>query len=364
MSQTSPSPSVVTCPYCGYPYPMSEMQREVYAGRNMGCMNCGRPFKVEAPPVIEPEQPAGPASNDAAAPAFDGTTGAAPHAPGVSPSSGTPASGAAAKPALRRNAPAAIGFISALLFFALIAAATVASAAAPDENGAGGSGLVPRTPAGILTALAIISSSLAILFSAAGLVRTRRIARAHGARTAGRGMAVAGLSIGGGGLLITVVVLSTVVPLMNRQREMARRDQCKANIQAISEALATYANSNHGRYPDSLAALVGNGTLPPDALVCPSTADTPAAGATPGAQAGALGQAGHQSYVYVAKGLTAASPANTVLVYEPASNHGEIAHVLFLDGMIVSVPASFADPLRRELDTGKNPGPTAVSLHP
>ncbi len=68
--------------------------------------------------------------------------------------------------------------------------------------------------------------------------------------------------------------------------------------------------------------------------------------------------------MYVAKGLTASSPGNTVLVYEPASNHGEIAHVLFLDGLIVPISASFADPLRRELDTGKNPGPTAVSLHP
>jgi hypothetical protein len=53
-----------------------------------------------------------------------------------------------------------------------------------------------------------------------------------------------------------------------------------------------------------------------------------------------------------------------VLLYEPASNHVDVAHVLFLDGMIVPVPASFADPLRRELDTGQNPGPTAVSLHP
>lgn len=104
--------------------------------------------------------------------------------------------------------------------------------------------------------------------------------------------------------------------------------------------------------------------LPPDTLVCPSTGDTPAPGATPTLQAAALDQPGHQSYVYVAKGLTASSPGNTVLVYEPASNHGEIAHVLFLDGLIVPISASFADPLRRELDTGKNPGPTAVSLHP
>ncbi len=76
-------------------------------------------------------------------------------------------------------------------------------------------------------------------------------------------MSIAGLSIGGGGLLITLVVLSTVVPLMNRQREMTRRDQCKMHLQVIAAALANYANSNQGRYPDSLSFLVGNGGCRP-----------------------------------------------------------------------------------------------------
>src|SRR5689334_562249 len=39
--------TVVRCPFCGHPYPMNDMQREVYRGRTMGCMNCGRPFRVD-----------------------------------------------------------------------------------------------------------------------------------------------------------------------------------------------------------------------------------------------------------------------------------------------------------------------------
>lgn len=357
MSQTSSNSALVTCPFCGYPYPMSDMQREVFIGRNMGCMNCGRPFKVEAPaPPVEETAPVESAGADAA----DNAATSAPSTPGSSPA-------AAPKPApLRPNPPAVIGFISALLFFVLVAAATVISAAAPDsDNDHGRTGTMPHTPAGILTALAIVSASLAILFSSAGLVRTRRVATAHGAkRTAGRGMAIAGLSIGGAGLLITVIVLSTVVPVMDRQREMARREACKANMAQIASALAAYANSNHGHYPDSLAPLVASGALSRDALVCPSSSDTPASGATPAQQAAALAQPGHESYIYVAKGLTATSPATAVLLYEPATNHIDVANVLFRDGLIVPVPASLADTLRGELDTGKNPGPTAVSLHP
>jgi competence protein ComGC len=367
MPQASPRHNLVTCPFCGYPYPMSDMQREVYRGRNMGCMNCGRPFKVESPPAqMEPPPTADPTELDGTGPAIEvpSTAETVEAGPGSGPAGG--AAALAPISALRPNPPAVTGFICALLFFVLIAAATIVTAAAPDSDiGAGRSTLLPRTAAGILTALAIASSSLAIVFCSAGLVRTRRTAAGHGtARTGGRGIAAAGLSIGGGGLLITLVVLSTVLPVMNRQREMARREQCKANLQAIAAALAGYANSNTGHYPDSLAQLVANGTLPADALVCPSTNDTPASGPTPGLAA-ALAQPGHDSYVYVARGLTVAtSPSNAVLLYEPAANHRDVSHVLFLDGLIVPVSASFADPLRRELDTGKNPGPTAVSLHP
>ena len=262
---------------------------------------------------------------------------------------------------------AVIGFVSALSFFLLIAAATIASAMTSDSHdAAGGSGSVPHTPAGIFTALAIVSGGMAILFSMAGLVQTRRVASDHGTiRTTGRGMAIAGLSVGGGGLLITVIVLSTVVPVMNRQREMGRREQCKVNLQAIAAALAGYANSNTGHYPDSLAVLVGNGTLPPDALICLSTTDTPTTGPTSAAQVAALGQPGHNSYVYVGKGITIDSPNKyTVLVYEPPDNHGEIAHVLFLDGYILPVQRALAEQLRRELDTGQNPGTTAQMLRP
>src|SRR5438874_851300 len=39
---------VVRCPHCGHPYPMTELQREVYRGRTMGCVNCGRPIHVDA----------------------------------------------------------------------------------------------------------------------------------------------------------------------------------------------------------------------------------------------------------------------------------------------------------------------------
>src|SRR4051794_31492311 len=59
-----PEPSIVVrCPHCGHPYPMTDLQREVYRGRTMGCVNCGRPIHVDA--AIAAQFPAAPAGGGA-----------------------------------------------------------------------------------------------------------------------------------------------------------------------------------------------------------------------------------------------------------------------------------------------------------
>ncbi len=72
---------VIACPYCGHPYPLTPLQREVYRGRNMGCMNCGRPFKVDAAPQRAIDAPAEPgfpaAARDASAGAEASPAGSA-----------------------------------------------------------------------------------------------------------------------------------------------------------------------------------------------------------------------------------------------------------------------------------------------
>src|SRR4051812_16159507 len=47
----------IRCPYCGHPYPMTPIQIDVYRGRNMGCMACGKPFEVKQPPPPPPPAP-------------------------------------------------------------------------------------------------------------------------------------------------------------------------------------------------------------------------------------------------------------------------------------------------------------------
>ena len=61
----------VPCPHCGFPYPMSPMQKDLYRGRTLSCNNCAKPFSADdLTPVAMPAARAwAPAAQRPAAPA-------------------------------------------------------------------------------------------------------------------------------------------------------------------------------------------------------------------------------------------------------------------------------------------------------
>src|SRR6185295_6594467 len=105
---------------------------------------------------------------------------------------------------------------------------------------------------------------------------------------------------------VSVGLYFVIAPTVHRSREAGRRASCAGNLTQIYLAITLYANQNAGRFPDTLDALVLDGSVPSELLVCPSSKDTPAAGTTPQQQASNLtdGKGNHISYVYLGKGLT------------------------------------------------------------
>jgi hypothetical protein len=101
------------------------------------------------------------------------------------------------------------------------------------------------------------------------------------------------------------------------------REKCQSNLMRIGQAILLYTNDNHGQYPDTFERLLANEDYITSAdFVCPETNDTPAQGATTQAVADGLNGGGHLSYIFVGSGLSAATAtANTVVAYEPLSNH-------------------------------------------
>ena len=145
--------------------------------------------------------------------------------------------------------------------------------------------------------------------------------------TAGRmAIVIAVLAVVIGGLLYFAIA-----PSVHRSREATRRVTCGSNLAQVGVALQFYASSNGGRFPDTLAALVADGSLPAELLVCPSSRHTAAPGATAAEQAVNIAKGNHQSYVYVGKGLNM-NAAKQVIVYEPLDLHdGEGVNVLYTD---------------------------------
>lgn len=367
---------VVNCPHCGYPYPMTELQREVYRGRTMGCMNCGRPFSVDraAPPIADaPADAAEPGESQAPSAAAAGDDdNVMPDAPITAPTGGAdvgqPASPADAvtgdnRPAAQAaradvrplgNPMATVGFSAALVFFVLLAVAAVTAFVTGSAGAGPNLGDPPSAAAKAITttllALSIVVALAAIVTGWLGWARTRRPVENSGvfAPVGGRGFALAGIGLGAGGLLAAGCLLSAVLPVITRDRAAADHARCRANLQQIGVAIANYAStSSGGTFPVSLDDLVASGAITPIALTCP------AAGSTDGTT----------SYIYLGMHFTAATASRTtVIAYEPVSDHGDGAHVLFGDGTVVFCNPQQAAQLIAEVSAAQNPPPSAAAV--
>jgi prepilin-type processing-associated H-X9-DG protein len=126
-----------------------------------------------------------------------------------------------------------------------------------------------------------------------------------------------------------------------------------------------YANENHRAYPlrDHQLFRYVMKEEPSDAscFVCLSTNDTRTTGATTRELISSFDTGEHFSYVYLGRGFTLDAPATAVLIYEPLTNHGDHANVLFGDGHVETLLAHPAEMLIAELESGHNP-PRAEKL--
>ena len=81
------------------------------------------------------------------------------------------------------------------------------------------------------------------------------------------------LTPGGGGQVILgeqALLVSILLPSLNRARETANRVKCGSNMRQIGQGILLYANENRGNYPPNLGILVKTEELVPQVFVCPS----------------------------------------------------------------------------------------------
>ena len=160
-------------------------------------------------------------------------------------------------------------------------------------------------------------------------------------------------------LLITLVVSTGVIgtfllPSMNPAHPRVPRVQCANNLRQLGLAAIMYANQNHGHMPDDLKSLFDSEELNGDVLFCPSSSVPRPALATTQEADRAIA-ANEVSYVYLGKGLTLNSPDDTVLLYEPLSNHGNGINVVFVDAHNEWLEDEEAKQLLARIAAGEHP---------
>ncbi|MFH1417540.1 MAG: DUF4190 domain-containing protein [Planctomycetota bacterium] len=81
-----------------------------------------------------------------------------------------------------------------------------------------------------------------------GIIALNR-ASAHPARYGGRGLAIAGICVGGASIFTTALLVSIFLPSLSRARELSKRTVCMANMRGLGQAMYIYAQDDPGTFP-------------------------------------------------------------------------------------------------------------------
>ncbi len=184
-----------------------------------------------------------------------------------------------------------------------------------------------------------------------------------GLRKAPRGLAIAGVIIGGFfTLLLPLLLVAILLPAFAQAHILAGRAESSLHLHNICQACTAYAHGHQNRFPPNFAVLVAEGTLKARDLIDPNSGRQAAdlSGLTPGQRTDvslvARRLEGHCDYILAAANQYDADNQNQVLAYERAGiNHGNGGNVAFADGVVfwlsparfqqvISSTSTFTDP--------------------
>jgi prepilin-type processing-associated H-X9-DG protein len=127
------------------------------------------------------------------------------------------------------------------------------------------------------------------------------------------------------------LLISILLPSLNRSREQANRIKSASNLRQIGLACQIYANEHKGKFPDEAGQALDE-DIRAEVFVNPRTSTSVPAGL----QGDALKRWVNESsdYVYVGKGLTYQAGADTVVAYEKPEGLQDGLNFLYADGHV------------------------------
>jgi len=156
------------------------------------------------------------------------------------------------------------------------------------------------------------------------------------------------------GVAQPALLVSILLPSLNRARETANRVKCAANLKQIGNGMLLYSNENRGQAPPDLGTLIVQEDLTAQVFVCPSGGNEAPQGMKPEDQAKWANE--HSDYVYIKpKKFITALNSDDIIVYEKYEDHDEQGiNMLFADGHVEFYMLDDAKPLiEAQLKAGK-----------
>lgn len=146
------------------------------------------------------------------------------------------------------------------------------------------------------------------------------------------------LTPGGGGQVLVAqqaLMASILLPSLNRARETANRVKCASNMRQIGMGILLYANDNKGKYPPDLGTILKTQDITGEVFVCVSGNNgLPGNWGTMAMDDRAKWIDANADYIYLGKGMNAATGADTIVLHEKVQNHGQGMNMLFGDGHV------------------------------
>lgn len=168
---------------------------------------------------------------------------------------------------------------------------------------------------GLTCILPGIGQILALVFGFMGL---NEVSKSQG-RLRGQGQAVAGLIMGGVGLIVVPIAVVIMLPAVAQARYKAMEVSCMNNVKQIGLMCAMYAQDNDNNLPrslDDLKPYIGRST---QVFICPAAKDKT-----------------QPSYRFTGVATKFGDPSNVVILTETSTNHHRRRVMLFNDGHVES----------------------------
>lgn len=167
-------------------------------------------------------------------------------------------------------------------------------------------------------------------------------------RKAGQGIAIAGIVVGGFGILIgqamTLILVTIFVPVVMGGLGESPKTVCQSNVGVIGKSINSYRKDHDGKYPADLAELVSEGFIAERTLRCPSASED-AARSLPYKYGGEI-----TSYYFYLPPPADADP-ETMVLCDYRANHKDGRTVLYVDSTVEFVEEEV---FRRQLALPKN----------